>query len=111
MTITEDGYARPGVGLISVGWMGKLHSRAYQAIPLVYPELKIRPRFVHAADTAPDRAGYAREVLGYEKAGTDYRDVLADPDVDVVWAIRPRSAIAWRLEDYAASRRRWPALG
>ena len=66
MRTTDDGYAQPGIGLISVGWMGKLHSRAYQAIPLVYPELKIRPRFVRAADTAPDRADYAREVLGYE---------------------------------------------
>ena len=44
--------------------MGKLHSRAYQAIPLVYPELKIRPRLIHAADTAADRADYARDVLG-----------------------------------------------
>src|SRR6476619_1279485 len=78
-----------GIGLISVGWMGKLHSRAYQGIPLVYPELKIRPRFVHAADTTPDRADYAREVLGYEKASTDYRDVLADPDVDVVSICAP----------------------
>jgi hypothetical protein len=34
-----------------------------------------------------------------------------DPDFDVVWAIRPQSAMAWRLEDYAASQRRWPALG
>ena len=33
-----------------------------------------------------------------------------DPDFDVVWAIRPRSAMAWRLDDYAASQRRWPAL-
>jgi len=34
-----------------------------------------------------------------------------DPDFDVVWAIRPRSAMAWRLDDYAASQRRWPDLG
>jgi predicted dehydrogenase len=89
MKISDDGYARPGIGLISVGWMGKLHSRAYQAIPLVYPELKIRPRFVHAADTAADRADYAREVLGYARASTGYRDVLADPDVDVVSICAP----------------------
>jgi predicted dehydrogenase len=89
MSTTNDGYARPGIGLISVGWMGKLHTRAYQAVPQVYPELKIRPRLVHAADTAADRAGYAREVLGYARASTDYREVLADPDVDVVSICAP----------------------
>src|ERR1700744_1112473 len=89
MKITEDGYLEPGVGLISVGWMGKLHSRAYQALPLVYPELKIRPRLVHAADSAADRASYARDILGYERATTDYREVLADPEVDVVSICAP----------------------
>jgi nitroimidazol reductase NimA-like FMN-containing flavoprotein (pyridoxamine 5'-phosphate oxidase superfamily) len=29
----------------------------------------------------------------------------ADPDFDVVYAIRPQSAMAWRLDDYAAQRR------
>jgi Pyridoxamine 5'-phosphate oxidase len=33
-----------------------------------------------------------------------------DPDFDVVWAIRPRSALAWQLDDYAGSQRRWSAL-
>jgi PPOX class probable F420-dependent enzyme len=33
-----------------------------------------------------------------------------DPDFDVVWAIRPRSAMAWRLDDYDASQRRWSPL-
>jgi predicted dehydrogenase len=78
-----------GVGLVSVGWMGKLHSRAYQMLPYVYPETGIRPRLVHAADTAPDRVVYAREVLGYERASTDYREVLADPEVEVVSICAP----------------------
>jgi predicted dehydrogenase len=78
-----------GVGLISVGWMGKLHSRAYRALPTVYPELRLRPRLVHAADTAADRVTYARDVLGYAKGSVDYRAVLADPDVDVVSICAP----------------------
>ena len=57
MTSTNGGAIRDiGVGLISVGWMGKLHTRAYLALPTVYPELGLRPRLVHAVDTAPHRA-------------------------------------------------------
>jgi predicted dehydrogenase len=80
-----------GVGLVSVGWMGRLHSRAYQALPSVYPELGLRPRLVHAADTAADRVAYARDVLGYARGSGDYRDVLADPDVDVVSICAPNA--------------------
>jgi predicted dehydrogenase len=78
-----------GVGLISVGWMGKLHTRAYQTVPSVYPELGLRPKLVHAVDTAADRAEYARDILGYERASTDYQNVLDDPDVDVVSICAP----------------------
>lgn len=78
-----------GVGLISVGWMGKLHTRAYQALPSVYPDLGIKPRLVIAADTAKDRAKYAQEVLGYENFTVDYHDVLNHPDVDVVSICAP----------------------
>ncbi len=31
----------------------------------------------------------------------------ADPAFDVVYAIRPQSAMMWRLPDYEASQRRW----
>jgi hypothetical protein len=31
----------------------------------------------------------------------------ADPAFDVVYALRPGSALAWRLDDYDASQRRW----
>jgi hypothetical protein len=33
----------------------------------------------------------------------------ADPDFDVVYALRPQSAMTWRLADYEASQRRWTA--
>lgn len=83
-TITEI-----GVGLISVGWMGRLHSRAYANLRYVYPDLNILPRLVHAADPAPDRAEEAVRVLGYERASADYHDVLNDPEVDVVSICAP----------------------
>lgn len=89
MHTNEDGSITIGVGLISVGWMGQLHSRAYSNLRYVYPELKIRPRLVHAADPAPDRAQEAVEVLGYERASADYQDVLNDPEVDVVSICAP----------------------
>jgi predicted dehydrogenase len=78
-----------GVGLVSVGWMGKVHSRAYQAIPVVYPELGIKPRLVIAADTEPSRCDYAKDVLGFEEATLDYHEVLNHPDVDVVSICAP----------------------
>ena len=60
----DVGSAELGVGLISVGWMGRLHTNAYQAIPIVYPDLDVRTRLVHAADTAEDRA-FRREVRDF----------------------------------------------
>lgn len=78
-----------GVGLISVGWMGKVHSRAFQMLPIVYPDLNIKPRLVIAADNVQERAEYARDVLGYERCTVDYHDVLNDPEVDVVSICAP----------------------
>ncbi len=78
-----------GVGLISVGWMGKVHSRAYQSLPVVYPELGIKPRLIIAADIVQERADYAVNVLGYEQSTLDYREVLAHPDVEVVSICAP----------------------
>jgi predicted dehydrogenase len=78
-----------GVGLISVGWMGKVHSRAYQSLPIVYPELGIKPRLIIAADNVQERADYAVNVLGYEQSTLDYQEVLAHPDVEVVSICAP----------------------
>ena len=77
------------MGLISVGWMGRLHTKAYQAVAMTDPELGVVPRLVVAADTEPSRARYAVDVLGYGRGVTDYAEVLADPEVDVVSICAP----------------------
>ena len=80
---------RIGVGLISVGWMGRLHSRAYLATRQFYPELRQHPELIIAAD--PDGSGrdHATDALGYRETTTDYRELLAHPDVDVVSICAP----------------------
>ena len=80
---------RIGVGLISVGWMGRLHSRAYLAARQFFPELPKQPELVIAAD--PDDAGrsHAQDALGYRATTKDYREVLAHPDVEVVSICTP----------------------
>lgn len=78
-----------GVGLISVGWMGRLHSRAYRALPDHFPELGVQPRLVVAADPVPAAREQATDRLGYERAVVDWHEVLADPAVDVVSICSP----------------------
>ena len=78
-----------GVGLISVGWMGNLHTRAFEALPKLYPELNIDIKLVIAADSSEERSQYAKDVLGYRESSLDYRDVLKHPEVDVVSICSP----------------------
>lgn len=78
-----------GVGVISVGWMGRLHSRAYLAARQHFPELPVRAELVVAADPDAATRAHATEVLGFREAVSDYRDVLANPAVDVVSICSP----------------------
>jgi predicted dehydrogenase len=78
-----------GVGLVSVGWMGRLHSQSYRRVGYHYPELPVRPRLVIAADVDAGRARYAVEELGYAHSTTDWREVVEHPDVEVVSITAP----------------------
>ena len=78
-----------GVGLISVGWMGNLHTRAFEALPKLYPDLNIEIKLVIAADSSEERSQYAKDVLGYRESSLDYRDVLKHPEVEVVSICSP----------------------
>jgi predicted dehydrogenase len=75
--------------LISVGWMGRVHSRAYRNVNEHYPELPVRPELVVAADIVEPNRNDAVEQLGYRRAVADYREVLADPEVQAVSICAP----------------------
>jgi predicted dehydrogenase len=80
---------RLGVGLISAGWMGRLHSRAYRAIPDKYADLDVTPELVIVADPIEANTQQAQRQFGYAEATADYRAVLDHPGVDVVSICAP----------------------
>lgn len=77
------------VGVISLGWMGRLHARSYKRIAEAYPELGLDVRLHVACDPIPEAQEVAVRDLGFAKAVGDYREVLQDPEVDVVSICSP----------------------
>ncbi len=73
-----------GVGVIGMGWMGLVHSRAYRLIADRFPESGLRARLVACADEVEARARQAQERLGFEQFTTDWKHVIADPEIQVV---------------------------
>ena len=78
-----------GVGLLGVGWMGRLHTRSYRRLVEHFPELDADIRLVAAADPSAARRGLATTELGYASATEDWREVVANPEVDVVSITAP----------------------
>jgi predicted dehydrogenase len=73
-----------GIGVIGMGWMGAVHSRSYRQIGDRFADSSIRPRLVICADEAPVRAREAQDRFGFEKCATSWRQVISDPEVEVV---------------------------
>ena len=73
-----------GIGVIGMGWMGQVHSRAYSLVRQRFPERDLAARLVVCSDNVAERAREAGALLGFERATTDWREVIADPAVDIV---------------------------
>jgi predicted dehydrogenase len=78
-----------GVGLLGVGWMGEVHSTSYKRVPIHFPDSDGRARLVIAADEVEERARSAAEKLGYASWTTDWREVIAHPEVEAVSICAP----------------------
>jgi predicted dehydrogenase len=73
-----------GIGIIGMGWMGHVHARSYRMVPDRFIEEGIDPLLVVCADADESRARASQERFGFGKYVTDWREVIADPAVDVV---------------------------
>lgn len=77
-----------GVGLIGTGYMGKCHALAWNAVKPVFGT-SAQPRLTSIAEVNADLARQRAEELGFEKSTGDWRDLLADPQIDVISITTP----------------------
>ena len=78
-----------GIGVVGLGWMGRLHARSYKALAEHYADLDVDIRLVNICDPIEANRIFAVESLGFERSVEEYRDLLADPEVDVVSICSP----------------------
>ncbi|GGN06754.1 Gfo/Idh/MocA family protein [Streptomyces fuscichromogenes] len=78
-----------GVAVVGFGWMGRVHTQAYQRIPHHFPELPVRAELVTVAEDVPGRAEEAAARFGFASTARDWRDVAADPRVHAVSITAP----------------------
>ena len=74
---------RVGIGVVGLGWMGRVHTSSYRRVLEHFPDLGVRPELVIAADVSADRRLHAERV-GFETTTDDWRAVLEHPGVDAV---------------------------
>ncbi|MFN4211131.1 MAG: Gfo/Idh/MocA family protein [Devosia sp.] len=79
-----------GVGLIGTGYMGKCHALAWNGVKAVFGDGP-RPVLVHLAEVNEELARQKADEFGFAKATGDWRDLIADPDVDVVSVTTPNA--------------------
>jgi predicted dehydrogenase len=79
-----------GIGVIGLGWMGRVHTSAYRRVLEHFPDLGVTPKLVVASDLSPARRAHA-ERLGFARTTDDWRSVVADPAVDLVSVTLPNA--------------------
>jgi predicted dehydrogenase len=80
---------RIGVGVIGFGWLGRAHARSLARIPMLFADRAYDPDLVVCADPAPGVADDAVATFGFERGTGDWRRVVDDPAVDVVYIAAP----------------------
>ncbi|UYZ09349.1 Gfo/Idh/MocA family oxidoreductase [Agrobacterium salinitolerans] len=79
-----------GVGLIGTGYMGKCHALAWNNVTSVFGDVE-RPRLVTLAEVNPELAAKKAAEFGFVRSTGNWRDLLADPEIDVISVTTPNA--------------------
>lgn len=78
------------IGLIGTGFMGKTHVFGFASAPRVF-DLPYRPVLHTVADITEAAASRAAAALGFQRATSDWRRLIDDPDIDVIDITAPNA--------------------
>jgi myo-inositol 2-dehydrogenase/D-chiro-inositol 1-dehydrogenase len=71
------------IGLVGYGFMGRTHSNAFRQAPIFF-DLPWQPVLKAVAARNADRVKSFADNWGYESYHTDWRDLVARPDIDLI---------------------------
>lgn len=77
------------VGIIGGGWMGHVHARSYARVQQHWPDLPLVPEVVALAESVPAAAADFQARHGVATVHADWRDLVADPEIDAVSVTAP----------------------
>ena len=84
VTGSIDDAPEVGVGMLGYAFMGKAHSNAYRTIPyMIYPPPAV-PVMVAVSGRDEQGCSSAAKRFGYKRYYTDWRDMLADDEVQLL---------------------------
>lgn len=78
------------IGLIGTGFMGKAHVFGFASAPRVF-ELPYELDLRTVADITPEAAARAAQTLGFSGSTADWRDIINDPEIDMVDITAPNA--------------------
>lgn len=79
-----------GVGIVGGGYMGKAHAVAMAAVGAVF-DTTLRPRLEMVSAGSPDSAERYRAAYGFNRAASDWQELVADPKVEAIVIASPQS--------------------
>ena len=71
------------IGLVGTGYIGRCHAIAYAQAPTVFP-LDAELVLEYLAEVTPELAEKKAKEFGFKRFTGDWRDIVQDPNVDVV---------------------------